>query len=281
MCDVGKEKTYSEEYFDGKGYGYGGYTAQRFLGYHELLAKCLNEVLSPRKVLDIGCSKGFLVLAFHRLGIDSYGLDISSYAVSKSPLKIRNKLSVLNIEKDKIPFPDDYFDLVTMLGVIEHLQDFEFPLKEIKRVLKPGGFFFMITPDANPEKDPKGIHINVNPSHFWLDALKRKGLITDDETLIDIGKKIRKYRESFVKQIGNYIKHANRLPASVAEILVCTSARTSAFFLYVWAWIYYENLLYAILKCKGSTISKIIALTTKKHLTKEAIFISRNIKEEH
>ena len=40
---------------------------------------------------------------------------------------------------DRIDFPDNYFDLVSMLAVIEHLPDVRNMLEEIQRVLKPGG----------------------------------------------------------------------------------------------------------------------------------------------
>lgn len=48
-----------------------------------------------------------------------------------------------------MPFEDKTFDLVLSFGVLEHFKDIDKPIKEMVRVLKPGGVFFA---DIVPEK---------------------------------------------------------------------------------------------------------------------------------
>src|SRR3990172_11155820 len=50
--------------------------------------------LNGKKVLEIGCAKGFLVKDLRDLGTDAYGLDISEYAIGKAEAKVREFLSI-------------------------------------------------------------------------------------------------------------------------------------------------------------------------------------------
>jgi SAM-dependent methyltransferase len=54
---------------------------------------------------------------------------------------------LLNLETDQIPYPDEYFDLVTCFGVLEHLRYFDHPIQEANRVLKQNGFFLITIPN--------------------------------------------------------------------------------------------------------------------------------------
>ena len=83
------------------------------------------------KVLDIGCGKGYLVkelsLALNSKNI--YGLDISRYAINKSPKIIRKNLKIFDARK-KINF-NKKFDLVISINLIHN-----FELKEVFSFLK-------------------------------------------------------------------------------------------------------------------------------------------------
>jgi len=70
----------------------------------------------------------------------------------------------VDIETEKIPFPDEYFDLVTSIETLEHLYSPLKALKEISRVLKPLGLFYMTAPnpiykDGPAFRDPT--HVSV------------------------------------------------------------------------------------------------------------------------
>jgi SAM-dependent methyltransferase len=84
-------------------------------------------------ILDIGCST-------YKIRNDAIGIDIRLH---KKPNIVG---SVFNI-----PFPDNYFDSVTMLEVLEHMNkpNQHKALHEIKRVLKPNGLFIMSMPNLS------------------------------------------------------------------------------------------------------------------------------------
>jgi ubiquinone/menaquinone biosynthesis C-methylase UbiE len=99
------------------------------------------------RVLDIGCGykPWFFYLnpeAFQELEI--IGVDIVQYSYSE---KVQFKFVVADVDHSNyLPFSDNCFDLVTSLAVIEHLQDYQSFVKEVYRVLKPGGYFILTTP---------------------------------------------------------------------------------------------------------------------------------------
>lgn len=179
-----------KEYFD-KEYFEGG-TKSNYLNYsheicyndHEKLAIALKKIVSPSKVLDIGCAKGFLVEGFQKLGIDAYGVDISEYAISCSSSKVKEKLFVLDVEREKLPFPNEYFNLIVMSEVIEHLNSFDLVLNEMKRVLKKGGLIFLTTPRRKifgKEKDVS--HVSVHNYWFWVKTFGFYDFILDKKII--------------------------------------------------------------------------------------------------
>ena len=58
---------------------------------------------------------------------------------------------VLHLREDDIPFPDSYFDCVVSIDVLEHLDQDQFILREISRVLKPGGNAVITVPNGDPD----------------------------------------------------------------------------------------------------------------------------------
>jgi ubiquinone/menaquinone biosynthesis C-methylase UbiE len=99
------------------------------------------------KVIDIGCGGGNMAKAIkaERSDLDVYGIDISKVAIreaKKSSGGVTFKLG----SSEKIPFPKNYFDALTMYDVLEHVEDQLACLKEAKRVLKPGGVFHLFLP---------------------------------------------------------------------------------------------------------------------------------------
>ncbi|MBA7597478.1 Ubiquinone biosynthesis O-methyltransferase [subsurface metagenome] len=104
------------------------------------------------KMLDIACGSGGLTLLCQRRGLDCYGVDINRKLIEIARrmarfFNLKNKFYTSPAEK--LPFPSNYFDGVISNQTMEHVQDLDLALRECIRVLKPGGIFFLATPDYN------------------------------------------------------------------------------------------------------------------------------------
>jgi len=115
----------------------------------EMANKLIPSHLRKGRILDIGCGT-YPFFLFNMSFSEKYGLD---KAVQESDFdtfqKDRIHLKRYNVEQEGIlPFESGYFDVVTMLAVFEHIEPKRVVslLKEIQRVLKPGGMFIMTTP---------------------------------------------------------------------------------------------------------------------------------------
>jgi 2-polyprenyl-3-methyl-5-hydroxy-6-metoxy-1,4-benzoquinol methylase len=97
------------------------------------------------KLLDVGCGKGTLG---YYLNSDKilYGIDISKIAISEA-IKTYKRADALDIDRENLPYENNFFDIVVALDVIEHVFDPISMLKEAYRVLKRGGKFILSTPN--------------------------------------------------------------------------------------------------------------------------------------
>lgn len=102
------------------------------------------------KVLDVGCLFGNYMVFFRNSNIKMYGLDIYKDIIEDNKKRFPN-MKFFTASVLEMPFPDDYFDAVTMWETIEHIpQDTEIKaFSEIRRVLKKNGYLFLSTPHDN------------------------------------------------------------------------------------------------------------------------------------
>jgi len=114
--------------------------------YPLLLAKYLFERYKIRKgdkFLDIGCGRGEFLKGFIDCGVSGHAVDRSSAAQKYCP---DAELLIADIENEGIPYPDNFFDVVYSKSVIEHFYYPENLIKEMHRVLKPGGLAITLCP---------------------------------------------------------------------------------------------------------------------------------------
>lgn len=155
---------------------------QRYL-YHSLLAGALVGRFHPQYALDIGCAGGDLVYTLRELGVSAFGIDISEYAISHSIEAVRGYLQRVDVDFEPLPFDSGSMDLVTALGVIEHLQKPSYLISEVIRISKAGGIAYILTPTPpfnsrlwrilGIQRDPA--HINVHSRPYWIKAFEEKG----------------------------------------------------------------------------------------------------------
>lgn len=112
-------------------------------------------------MLDLGCGEGRHIFGLMEKFPDlkCIGLDphIESLEKAFEGLKFlesisNTKTNFLSGSAYSLPFSDDSFDLVVCSEVLEHLHDYKDAIKEINRVLKPGGQFLASVPAEFPEK---------------------------------------------------------------------------------------------------------------------------------
>ena len=142
------------------------------------LADQIDRFIGPQAtVLDYGCGHGQLIAAAIERGHDAYGCDPGDPMWEKWAKQSEYKERIRPITRDqKIPFGDEKFDIVIANQVFEHIDNFEMPLSEIHRVLKPGGLFINCFPTL--EAWWEGHQKTPLAQHFFSSAdLWRKYLI--------------------------------------------------------------------------------------------------------
>lgn len=102
--------------------------------------------LDYKKVIDVGCGRGryLRIIETEFPHAELYGLDISEEMLSNCPEKVITTQSSLL----EIPFPNRYFDCVYCVETLEHSTRVDAAVKEMIRVLKPGGKIIIIDKNA-------------------------------------------------------------------------------------------------------------------------------------
>lgn len=113
-----------------------------------LLEEYILPAFAPRrpKLLDLGCGTG-LFLQRRRADCEAYGIDLSPQALGYC--RRRGIRTVALADATTLPLKDESFDIVTAFDLIEHLADDHALVREIRRVLRPGGFLLTTVP-AHP-----------------------------------------------------------------------------------------------------------------------------------
>ncbi len=98
------------------------------------------------KILEIGSGKGRLLNHFFKKGYDIRGLEINRDYIAASR-ELFGELPVSAVDSEKLPAADESLDVVMSFDVFEHIPDSDGHLREVNRVLKPGGHYLMQTPN--------------------------------------------------------------------------------------------------------------------------------------
>lgn len=118
------------------------------------------------RILDIGCGGGDDLINIR----ESTGLNLHLHGIEvyePSVIKCREKgidIHSINIEYQKLPFPDAYFDVVVINQVIEHLKEIFFVFSEISRVVKPDGLIAVGVPNIAAWHDRLAILLGDQPT---------------------------------------------------------------------------------------------------------------------
>jgi ubiquinone/menaquinone biosynthesis C-methylase UbiE len=132
-----------------------------FVGRRAIIRQQLQEIRNtdlaarPLELLDIGCGTGAnLPMLSEVAGSSGFvtALDYSPLALQFAAHEMnkqseqKRSIALLRGDATRLPFADNHFDVVTMLDVLEHVEDDLAAVSEIHRVLKPGGAFVLSVP---------------------------------------------------------------------------------------------------------------------------------------
>jgi SAM-dependent methyltransferase len=101
------------------------------------------------EVLEIGTGTGGMLHALLERGVRARGVEINPALIAESR-KWFGDLPVQPVSGVALPFPDASFDLVLSFDVFEHIRDSDAHLREVSRVLRPGGRYLVQTPSKWP-----------------------------------------------------------------------------------------------------------------------------------
>jgi SAM-dependent methyltransferase len=119
-----------------------------FIGRRRIFLRILDRYLPPAgpegwRLLDVGCGTGTMLVCLAGYG-EARGIDADEEAVRFC--RRRGLENAEHVTSETLPFDDDAFNVVTALDVLEHVDDDTRMLREIRRVLRPGGTLLVSVP---------------------------------------------------------------------------------------------------------------------------------------
>ncbi|MDQ6839035.1 MAG: methyltransferase domain-containing protein [Actinomycetota bacterium] len=105
--------------------------------------------LSGERLLDVGCGNGAYTTVLGEGFEEVHAIDVEPHRIEQFRQRSAAdpKYSIAVGTAEALDFPDDHFDVVTAIEVLEHIVDLDRALGEIGRVLRPGGAFLVSCPN--------------------------------------------------------------------------------------------------------------------------------------
>lgn len=113
------------------------------------LGKLQDRGLLQEDWLDLGCADGYYSVGLAERGARTVvGVEVEENLVERArSLPHPDNVSYVHATEDRLPFDDNSFDGVLLNEVLEHVEDDEATLREVRRVLRPGGHLALFSPN--------------------------------------------------------------------------------------------------------------------------------------
>jgi ubiquinone/menaquinone biosynthesis C-methylase UbiE len=103
--------------------------------------KALRARVPGGRLLDVGCGTGFIIHLAADVFDEIHGIDITPAMIERVRTHEGN-ITLHQSAVEAMPFPDASFDAVTAYSFVDHVEDRDKMLREVARVLRPGGIFY-------------------------------------------------------------------------------------------------------------------------------------------
>lgn len=190
------DKNYYEH---GEELGISGYSYYRWMPELTIpMCARLCEVLGitlENKILDFGCAKGFLVKAFRLLHRETYGVDISSYAINNAPPEVRKYVKHINCPEDL----NGTYDWIIAKDVLEHIS-YDMLDEWLTNLRRVGNKMCCIIPLGNskkyviPDYENDTSHVIRESLQWWQDKF-----VENNFNVIKATYRMRYIKENWIK----------------------------------------------------------------------------------
>ena len=174
-------------------------------------------------LLDVSCGAGEAVRLAAKRGLTATGIDISEVVARAAFRNVKPLGSISVSAGEHLPFPDQSFDFVTNFGSLEHFVDPASGVREMARVLRPGGRAFVLLPNTfsllanvwnafrtgRTSVDSQPIQ-RYGARHDWACLLQANGLTV---------RKVVKYERAWPRLMADW-KYYFRYPKEMLHLLV-------------------------------------------------------------
>jgi ubiquinone/menaquinone biosynthesis C-methylase UbiE len=137
-------------------------------------------------VLDVGCGDAGVPIAFAEAGARAAGIEPHEPSVQRGRVRVSEHGVAVDLRQgvaEELPYPDASFDLVVLDNVLEHVRDQRRTLEEIRRVLRPDGLLYLVTPKPlslyslwnDPHYDLAGLVLLPRRLQIWYFEKVRRG----------------------------------------------------------------------------------------------------------
>lgn len=167
--EIQEQKSFYDEYWRQVS-PVGAYKVQRSKWIMGILTRLRKQIANSEPVvLDMGCGDGRLTPIWHELTCGTtYGIDLSPEAIKRAA----ERYPFINYsEQDATAtsYNDSMFDIIICQEVIEHIEQQERLVSEISRILKPGGYLVLTTPNKFYFDRRKGGNYSKQPIENLVD----------------------------------------------------------------------------------------------------------------
>ena len=235
MADAEELKEYYQSYYEKDHYEAVSYK-EIILGHFERIknlteaqikqeSRYLKNLQGGSKFLDVGCGLGLGLAYANQLSCELYATEYDQGALEF----VQEHFSVKTHQGDleSAQYPDEFFDFIHISHVIEHVLDPRGYIQEMKRILKPGGFLVIGTPDISSRlytwhrwanllqlRIPDVIdgleHTFIFPKKRLRSLCEEEGLTVNDHYTHNLGEKISRlirYQMPLTKKINRLIQN--------------------------------------------------------------------------